>query len=150
MDKVSVIVPVYNVEQYLPQCLESIAGALYPNLEIICINDGSTDNSLAVLQQFAAKDPRFVIINQENAGVSAARNRGIQAATGRYLAFVDGDDYIQKDFIAKAVDALQREKADVVLFGVNEINSKNEKISERNLELLKKLSDPFTKGISFI
>jgi glycosyltransferase involved in cell wall biosynthesis len=93
----SVIVPVYNTAPWLPRCLESLAGQTYRNLEIICVDDGSTDGSAAILDEYAARDARIKVIHQENAGVSAARNRGLEAATGEYVTFVDGDDWIEED-----------------------------------------------------
>lgn len=97
--KISVIVPVYNASKYLSECLDSIAKQTLKDIEIICINDGSTDNSLQILNDYFAKDKRFVIINQENQGVSVARNTGIESAKGAYIAFVDSDDYIKSDFL---------------------------------------------------
>ena len=94
MPKISVIVPVYNVEEYLPKCLASIVNQTFKDIEIICVNDGSTDNSLDILRTYAEKDSRIKVINQTNQGLSAARNTGIKAAQGKYLAFVDSDDYI--------------------------------------------------------
>ncbi len=94
MPKISVIVPVYNVEEYLEQCLESIIGQTYKNIEIICVNDGSTDKSSLILNKFACKDNRIKIINQPNQGLSAARNTGIKHATGEYISFIDSDDFV--------------------------------------------------------
>ena len=99
MEQISVIVPVYNVESYLRKCLSSIACQTYSNLEIICINDGSSDNSLAICLEYQQKDPRFRVINQENKGLAAVRNRGIREAKSEYLAFIDSDDYVDPDFI---------------------------------------------------
>lgn len=93
---ISVIIPVYNTAEYLPRCLDSILNNTYRNLEIICVNDGSKDSSLEVLNSYAAKDPRVKVIDQENAGVSAARNRGLDEATGEYIAFVDSDDWVHE------------------------------------------------------
>ena len=90
--KVSVIIPVYNVEKYLQKCLDSVINQTYKNLEIICVDDGSPDNSGGILDAYAQNDSRIIVIHQENAGVSAARNRGLDAATGEYIAFVDSDD----------------------------------------------------------
>lgn len=95
--KVSIIVPVYNVENYLRKCLDSLINQTLKNIEIICINDGSTDNSLSILEEYASKDERIIVINQENAGVSSARNRGLEIATGEYIAFVDADDSVTPD-----------------------------------------------------
>ncbi len=92
--KVSVIVPVYNVRNYLPKCLDSIIGQTLKEIEIICVNDGSTDGSDKVLEEYAKKDSRIRIVNRENGGLSAARNTGMPYATGKYIGFVDSDDYI--------------------------------------------------------
>lgn len=92
--KVSVIVPIFNVERYLPECIESILNQTEKNLEIICINDGSTDNSLAILQSYADKDSRIHIIDKQNAGYGAAMNDGINCAHGEYIGIVESDDYI--------------------------------------------------------
>lgn len=101
---VSVIIPIYNVESYLAQCLDSILGQSYKNIEVICIDDGSTDSSGAIAQQYANKDPRVRIITQANAGQSAARNRGLEQASGEYVAFIDSDDYIDREFIKELVE----------------------------------------------
>lgn len=90
MEKVSVIVPVYNNEKYVETCIRSICQQTYQNLEILVINDGSTDGSRQILERMAEKDKRIRLIHQENAGVSAARNKGIELADGEYLTFVDG------------------------------------------------------------
>lgn len=91
---ISVIVPIFNIEQFLPKCIESILNQTYPKLEVLLINDGSTDGSLAICTHYAAKDERIRIVTKENGGLSDARNYGINMATGEYLFFVDGDDYI--------------------------------------------------------
>lgn len=91
---VSVVVPVYNLEKYIENCLKSIVAQTYKNLEILCIDDGSTDGSADIIKSMAENDLRIKYVYQENAGVSAARNRGMNEATGEYLMFVDGDDYI--------------------------------------------------------
>lgn len=94
MKKISIIIPCYNVEKYLPKCLDSIVNQTYKNLEIICINDGSTDNTLDLLNKYKLNDSRIVVIDQENSGVSAARNNGLNYVTGDYIMFVDSDDWI--------------------------------------------------------
>lgn len=91
---VSVVVPVYNLEKYIENCLKSIVAQTYKNLEILCIDDGSTDGSADIIKSMAENDLRIKYVYQENAGVSAARNRGMNEATGEYLMFVDGDDYL--------------------------------------------------------
>ena len=93
MIKVSVVIPVYNAEKYLCECLDSAAGQTLRDVEILCIDDGSTDNSAAVVAQYIKKDPRIRLIRQENSGSGAARNRGIRTARGEYIAFLDADDF---------------------------------------------------------
>lgn len=115
MKTVSVIIPVYNVEKYLPKSLGSAINQTYGQLEIICINDGSPDNSLEILEDFAKKDSRIKIINQENKGLSGARNAGIKAATGDYIVFLDSDDWMDEDAVEAAVS--KAENADTVLWG---------------------------------
>ena len=92
---VSIIVPVYNTAKYLPRCLESLLNQTLVGVEIICINDGSTDNSEKVLKNYAKKDKRIVVINQKNGGSAAARNAGLKAAKGTYIGFIDSDDYAE-------------------------------------------------------
>jgi len=113
--KISVIVPVYNVEPYLERCLTSIQNNTYTNLEIICINDGSTDGCAAILNRFAAEDRRFIIITQENAGISAARNRGLDIATGEFIAFVDSDDWIHPQYFETMAYYQKLHQADMVV-----------------------------------
>lgn len=93
-DKVSIVIPIYNAAKFLDQCLDSIEAQTYQNLEIICINDGSTDNSLEIIQKHAAADARYVVVDKENAGYGAGCNKGIEVATGEWLAIVEPDDYI--------------------------------------------------------
>ena len=93
---VSIILPIYNAEKYLERCLESIITQTYANIEIILINDGSTDNSINIIKEYAIKDSRIIIIDKENEGVSVARNIGILKARGKYICFVDADDYIRE------------------------------------------------------
>lgn len=95
MTRVSVIIPVYNVEKYLEKCLESLKNQSLTDIEFICINDGSTDNSLAILNRYAAKDKRFTVISQENQGQGIARNKGLELARGEYIGFVDPDDWVE-------------------------------------------------------
>ena len=96
---VSIIVPIYNAEKYLECCLQSIITQSYPFLEIICVNDGSTDGSLKIIENFKKKDKRIVLINQENRGLSAARNIGTDKATGNYIMYVDADDFIEVNMV---------------------------------------------------
>ena len=114
--KVSVVIPVYNVAPYLRECLDSVVGQTLQNIEIICVNDGSTDSSPAILEEYAAKDSRFVIVHQENAGVSAARNRGMDLAKGEYLQFVDSDDVAEPCLAQAAVEAMEEQGLDLLHF----------------------------------
>lgn len=99
----SVIIPVYNVEPYLEQCLDSVINQTYKNIEIICINDGSTDNSLKILEKYKTKDSRIKIISQKNKGLSEARNAGIKIAKGKYIGFIDPDDFIEPTMYEKLI-----------------------------------------------
>ena len=94
---ISIIVPVYNVEKYLERCLDSILSQTFSDFELILVNDGSTDHSLEICRSYAEKDERILLIDQENRGLSAARNAGIAVAKGEYLGFVDSDDYIAQN-----------------------------------------------------
>lgn len=114
-DKISVIVPVYNVEKYISRCLDSIISNDYPDLEIICINDGSTDKGLDVLLEYARKDNRIVVIDTDNGGVSRARNIGLDMCSGEYVAFIDADDCIHSQYFNVLYQAINSHSADVVL-----------------------------------
>ena len=125
---ISVIVPVYNVEKYLPECVESIISQTYGNLEVILIDDGSTDRSGKICDEFAEKDSRIVAVHQKNSGVSAARNRGLDVCNGENVSFVDSDDYISADLISSFSDLLIQSGADCVAGGFIETDDKkNEK-----------------------
>ena len=113
MTKVSVIIPVYNVENYLRDCLNSVVNQTLKDIEIICINDGSTDKSREILQEFADKDSRIKIIDQENKGQAAARNIGIKLAKGEFIGFVDSDDWLAADFYEKLYDSAIKFNADI-------------------------------------
>ncbi len=114
---ISVIVPVYNVAPWLPRCLDSICGQTYRNLEILCVNDGSTDNSGEILEEYAARDSRIRVFTQENAGLSAARNTALEHAIGEWVAGVDSDDYIAPDLYERSVSCIE-EGVDIVFYGV--------------------------------
>ena len=99
MPKFSIIIPVYNVEKYLVECLESIVNQSFKDFEVICVNDGSTDNSLEILQKYAENDERFKVLNQENQGQGIARNNALNIANGEYILFVDPDDFIELNML---------------------------------------------------
>lgn len=113
--KVSVIVPIYNVDKFLTKCIESIQKQKHTNLEIILINDGSSDTSGIICDRFAKHDKRIRAIHKQNAGVSAARNTGIDASTGDYICFVDGDDFIMPDYVEYLLDLAINNKAEIAL-----------------------------------
>ncbi len=115
--KVSVIVPVYNVEDFLPKCLESCIKQTLYDIEIICVNDGSTDNSAKILKAFAEADPRIIVIEQENAGLASARNAGLKIAQGRWIMFLDSDDYYLENACERVWLESVHEKTDIVIFG---------------------------------
>jgi|MucameStandDraft_1065616.scaffolds.fasta_scaffold14298_3 Glycosyltransferases, probably involved in cell wall biogenesis len=123
---VSIIVPVYNVEQYLRKCLETIISQTYQNLEIILINDGATDSSPVICREYAGKDSRIVLINQENGGLSRARNTGVRASHGEYIGFVDSDDFIYFDMYEKLVSTLEMRDADIAECLVEDVNQDKE------------------------
>lgn len=127
MAKASVIIPVYNVEKYLPQCLESVVNQTLQDIEIICVNDGSTDGSLKVLEDYAQKDSRIRIINQDNQGQGVARNNALKIAEGEYIAFVDSDDWLETDALEKLYEFAKTCNAEAVVFDFVEFDEKSGK-----------------------
>lgn len=115
---VSVIVPVYNTEEYLAACIDSVINQTYPSFELILVNDGSTDGSDSICRAYAAKDERIVVLSQENAGVSAARNKAMDIAKGEYIVFLDSDDTLANDALQQFVHCAQTSEADIVLCGI--------------------------------
>lgn len=147
---ISIIVPVYNTKEYLPRCIESIRNQTYHNLEIILVNDGSTDESGAICDEYAKKDERIRVIHKENGGSSSARNTGIKAAKGTYLGFVDSDDYIENEMYEKMVCAIEETNCNIVQVARDEIDEKgnllpglclipDEKMQYSALEFLREL-----------
>lgn len=121
--KVSVIMPVYNVESCLSECLDTLTDQSLKDIEIICVDDGSTDGSLAILQEKAEKDKRIQIITQENSGAAAARNLGFTYATGEYVLFLDSDDFFHKDMLKKSYECAKSQQTDMVIFRCREYDS---------------------------
>ena len=115
MEKISIIIPVFNVEKYLKRCLESVLSQTYYNIEIILIDDGSQDKCGRICDEYAANDSRIVVIHKKNEGLSIARNCGIEMATGDYICFVDSDDYISPDYCQKLYNAIVTENADIAM-----------------------------------
>lgn len=112
--KVSIIIPIYNVEKYIHRCVNSILEQTYSNIEIILVNDGSTDNCPKVCDIYEKKDNRIKVIHKNNGGLSSARNKGLDIATGEYIAFVDGDDYIHKNMIGELTNVAENNEVDIV------------------------------------
>ena len=110
---VSVIVAVYNIEEYLPRCIDSILAQTYRNLEIILVDDGSTDSSGGICDDYAQKDRRIKVIHKKNGGLSDARNAGLDKVSGDYIGFVDGDDWIDEDMYRAMYEACEKEKAQI-------------------------------------
>lgn len=120
-DKISVIIPVYNVSEYLLRCLQSITGQTYKNIEIILVDDGSTDDSGAICDQFAVSDDRIRVFHQDNEGLSGARNTGLDHATGKYIFFCDSDDFLREDALDRMIHRLLYDHADVVACGIAKV-----------------------------
>jgi len=117
--KISVILPVYNVERYLEKCMTDILGQTLKEIEVICIDDGSEDGSLEILREYERRDARVRVVSQKNAGAAAARNRGMALAQGKYLSFLDSDDFFEPDMLEKAYQCAQRERAEITIFRGN-------------------------------
>ena len=131
--KVSIIVPIYNTEKYLYECINSILKQNLTEIEIICINDGSSDNSENIIKNFQSKDSRIKYIKQQNQGLSAARNKGILESKSKYVMFVDSDDYIIKDCVNLSFETAEKYDADIVLF--NSTREEIDKAHEQNIIL---------------
>lgn len=113
---ISIIVPVYNVEKYLEKCLDALIGQTLKNIEIICVNDGSTDNCGEILNKYSQRDSRIIIVNQENQGLSAARNTGMRYVSGKYIMFVDSDDWIETETCETVFNTAESFNADLVFW----------------------------------
>ena len=134
-NKVSIIIPIYNSEDYIEKCLKSILKQTYKNYEIIAINDGSSDNSKKILESFSKKYPNVIrYISQANMGVAKTRNKGIKISTGDYITFIDNDDFIDEDYLEKMINETEDGYYDVVLSGYRRPNEKGEIIKELSLE----------------
>lgn len=112
---VSIIIPIYNLADYLPQCLDSVQGQSYENIQVLLVNDGSTDASLAICQEYAHRDDRFLVIDKANSGVSDSRNQALDRAEGKYIQFLDGDDWLTLGATETLVHAAESTGADLVL-----------------------------------
>lgn len=157
MPKVSIIVPIYNVDKYLKQCLDSCINQTLQDIEIICVNDGSTDNCLEIINEYALKDSRIKVINQDNQGLSMARNNGFEIATGEYILFVDSDDWLAPQCCELTYNQAKENNNDFVYFNHAEYLEKTNKIIIYNqLKPLKKIINQKqvdikkTKNINYI
>ena len=123
MAKISVILPIYNVDKYLKKCLDSVINQTFNDIEIICINDGSTDNSLEILKDYSQRDNRFIIINQENQGQGIARNKGVEIAKGEYVQFIDPDDWVDLDMLETLYNFAKDHNSQIVKFDYTDYNN---------------------------
>ncbi len=129
---ISVIVPVYNVEKYLSKCLDTILNQTFSNIEIICVNDGSTDGSRKILAQYAQKDSRIKIVDKKNGGLSSARNAGMKVATGEFYSFIDSDDWIDVTMLEKLYKSMVSLNTDISICAVHQFDETNQKIDDSN------------------
>ena len=144
MPLVSVVIPVYNVEKYLNQCLDSVISQTLTDIEIICVNDSSTDGSLNILEEYAKRDERIKVVTQPNGGAGAARNRGLSMASGKYLSFLDSDDFFEPDMLELAYKKAEKDKADFVVFNSNQYYTDKGKFVEVSWTLREKEIPPYT------
>lgn len=147
---VSIIVPAYNVEDKIEKCIKSILNQRYSDIELLCINDGSVDNTGHILDTLAKTDSRMKVIHNKNQGVSATRNYGIKNASGKYIQFVDSDDYIDDDMVLRLVEALETNQADVAICGYRFSNDVPTRIPQggvwKKKEFVQNLHEFYTKG----
>ena len=123
---VSVIIPIYNVEEYIEKCVKSIQKQTWKNVEIVCVNDGTPDRSMDIVHRLAEEDGRIKIVNIKNSGLSMARNIGMQHATGKYICFLDSDDYLALDAIEKLVICSEKNSTDMIFFGAETVFEQDE------------------------
>lgn len=134
---ISVIIPVYGVEKYIAQCLESVINQTYKNLEIIVVNDGTKDRSADIAKEYAAKDSRIKVYDFKNGGLSVARNRGLEIATGEYISYLDSDDWIDTKMYETLLEAAMKNEADMVKCGIIETNGvAEEKITFSDVKII--------------
>lgn len=125
MNKVSIIIPVYNAQEYIKKCVESFLIGTYQNIEILLINDGSTDSSLEVIRELEEKYPEKIIVySQENCGVAKTRNKGIIYATGKYIVFADNDDYVDNDYVERLVKEIEKEDYDYIVSSFRRVDKR--------------------------
>lgn len=130
MPEVSIIIPVYNNEKYIEKCIHSVLNQTFGELEIIAVNDGSTDESGKILKNLEREDVRIILLEQNNQGVAAARNLGVKKSTGKYITFVDGDDYLKNDYIEKMYDLAEKESLDMVISGLTYVDESGKELNK--------------------
>lgn len=138
MPKISIIIPVYNSEKYISECIDSVLKQTYTNYDLILVIDGATDNSLEICRKYATIDERIIVIEKTNGGVSSARNVGMKKANGDYLMFLDSDDYIKKDMLSKMVTSAEENKPDIIFCGY-EVNGSS--LIFNDTQVLKKMGN---------
>ena len=126
MIKVSVVIPIYNVEKYIEGCLKSICNQTLKDIEILCINDGTPDKSMKIVEKIAKKDKRIKIINKENGGLSSARNAGIDNAKGKYIYFIDSDDQLKENALEILYNKMEEEKLETLFFDAENVYENEE------------------------
>ena len=138
MPKVSVIIPVYNVEKYLRECLNSVINQTLKDIEIILVDDGSTDSSLSICQEYAKKDDRIIVLTQQNQGAAVARNNGIKIAKGEYLSILDSDDYFDLSMLEKLYNKAVKDDLDITICRAQALNDLDKKISDMQYSVKEK------------
>lgn len=153
----SIIIPVYNAEKTLERCLKSICAQTFLNYEVILIDDGSSDNSLTICKKYEMQDQRYRVIHQSNSGPSSARNAGLDISTGKWICFIDSDDYIEVSYLQEIFDAIHQYEADVIFIGHHKVyeNGKKEtfipdEVCETNLKTFMELSEKDMFGYTWI
>lgn len=158
MELISIVVPVYNIAEYLSECIESIMSQTYRNIEIIIVDDGSTDGTSELCDELSLQDSRIVVIHQTNGGVSSARNCGIDTARGQYITFIDGDDWVEKNYIEVLYNSIKKGDADISAVGfIYQYPNGEEKILNiteksvliRATEALNQVCDPIRPWVGY-
>ncbi len=147
MVKISVVIPVYNTQNYLNECIDSVLNQSFKDFEIICINDGSTDNSLSILSDYEVSDERIKVISQQNRGLGASRNEGLKLAQGEYVLFLDSDDYLTPDALEKLYNQAYANDLDLILFKIANFNYKTLKESHSDYFDMKFLKEIVNEDI---
>ena len=142
-DKVSIIIPMYNAEKSARRCLESALGQTYKNIEVICVDDGLTDQTSKIIELYSKRDSRIILVNKKNGGVSSARNAGMEKATGYYIQFLDVDDALEPNATARMVKMMTSNNLDIVMCGYHDVNKYMEKSLPEEIIDIGKLAEKF-------